>query len=161
VAAPFLSLTSFEAIKATLGLTQSEEMPDAYITSSGVAEELEADLLDWVSFSIPELVAIGAGTNPTSKARQQYLLLSAYAKYFCAVSLAISFSILIQKSITDGQNELIRQDQKLSDFLAALRAARDSYKAKFLEVSGQPTQAVAGIMSSISPSYDPITNETT
>ena len=137
MAAPFMSLTSFTAIKATLGLTQSEEMPDAYITSSGVAEELEADLLDWVPFSIPELVAIGAGDSPTPKARQQYLWLSAYARYFCAASLAISFTILIQKSITDGQNELIRQDQKLDDFLAALRTARDSYKTKFLRLAGQ------------------------
>jgi hypothetical protein len=159
--APFMSLTGFAAIKATLGLTNAAELPDAYITSSGVAEELEADLLAWVPYSIPELVAIGAGDNPTPKARQQYLWLSAYARYFCAASLAVSFAILIQKSITDGQNELVRQDQKLSDFLAALRASRDAYKNRFLDVSGQTTQAAAGIMSSIQPSFDPVTNETT
>lgn len=161
MAAPFMSLTGFEAIKATLGLTNAAEMPDVYITSSGVAEELEADLLDWVPYSIPELVAIGAGTNPTPKARQQYLWLSAYARYFCAASLAVSFTILIQKSITDGQNELVRGEQNLDDFLASLRASRDSYKNRFLGVSDQTTQSAAGIMSSISPSYDPVINEST
>lgn len=161
MAVPFLNLTNSGAIRATLGLIKAAEMPDAHIVNSHVAEELETDLLGWVPYTIQEVISAGAGATPTAKARRQYLLLSTYATVFCAVSLASTFSILIQKSISDGQNEMVRQNQNLEDLVAHLTASRDSAKRKFLELSGQTNQAAAGIMSSISPSYDPVTNETT
>lgn len=157
----FQGLTNPGQLRSVLGISESEELSDTYVSYSGVSEELEADLLSWVTYSIDDLITLGTGTSPTPKARRQYLWLAAYAKYFCAAQLAISFSILIQKSISDGQNEVVRQNQNLEDLLGMLRAARDSFKNKFLAESGQAPAAAAGIMSSISPSYDPVTNTTT
>lgn len=157
----FQGLTNPGQIRSVLGIAESEELTDAYVIHSGVAEELEADLLSWVTYPVADLITLGTGTSPTAKARKQYLWLAAYAKYFCAAQIAISFSILIQKSISDGQNEVVRQNQNLEDLLGLLRAARDSFKSKFLTESGQAPAVPAGIMSVISPSYDPVTHTTT
>lgn len=156
----FQGLTNPGQLRSVLGIAESEELTDSYIMHSGVSEELEADLIDWVPYSVADLITLGTGTSPTVKARKQYLWLAAYAKYHCAIQLAMSFSILIQKSISDGQNEVVRQNQNLGDLLGLLTAARDSFKAKFLTESGQAPAAAAGIMSAISPSYDPVTNQT-
>lgn len=157
----FQGLTNPGQIRSVLGIADSAELTDTYVIHSGVSEELEADLLSWVTYPVADLITLGTGASPTAKARKQYLWLAAYAKYFCAAQLASSFSILIQKSITDGQNEMVRQNQNLEDLLNLLNAAKDSFKNKFLAVSGQPTAAPAGIMSLISPSYDPVLHTTT
>lgn len=156
----FYGLTGYAAIRATLGVADDQEMPDTYIYNTQVEEDLEADLLSWVPYDISALVSAGTGTSFTPKARMQYLYLSSYAKFFCAVSLAGSLNTLLNKTITDGQNQLIRQDRDLPKFIEGLKAAADASRAKFLEASGQTAASGMTIISRAPPGYDPVTNET-
>lgn len=156
----YSSLTNHHQVRAVLGILNADELPDTHIVNSNVEIELELDILDWFSGSVPKVVADGSAAGATTVQKQQYFALASYAKYFCSVSLANTFQILIEKSISDGQNELVRNELDLPQFLESLRNRRDAYKTKFLQLAGQTTQTQAALMGRAVPAYDPVTNTT-
>ena len=155
---PLLSLTDSDEVRATVGVDDSD-FPDATVSAMGLDNDLEADLLTWLP-TYTTVISEGTTGTPTSDQRLKYLNLKNYAKYFCAYLVASASQLMAPQKESDGANELQRfTTDKLTDLLARLSAKRDKYRSdiEYQENAGSYTHS---LFSTVSPTYDPVANET-
>ena len=152
-----------ETVRAVLGADEVE-LPDSLLSDLMLKTELIADLSGWlpsgVTYKSITFDGRGAGATDDQILAYQYLIL--YSKYFCAWATAKTTPFTLAESINDGQSEMQRSKrEKLADLLAMLKASADRYKELLLPLVGGTVTEDVAFLAKASPSYDPVTNETT
>lgn len=156
----FEDLVTFNQIRYAAGVS-SVEIEDAELAESGLDEELDLALYEWLPTGVTAdsvymaAYAVGAADNDKYKLKA----LSAYSKYYCAAQLHLLGSVRFAKSITDSENEIARGEVKSEEMYASLIVKADYYKNKLLELLEQTvsTSSKFDLMGISSPGYDPVT----
>lgn len=157
----FLGMTDSDAIRAALGVVNESEYPDSLMTAFGMEEELELALSLWLPESVAyeDIITKGSTKSTASKQnRKRYLLLSNYAKFYSAYLAAIAATTWINKSVGDGQNEIVRFEATESLAEAMMNKAK-GYQMELLSTFSSSQLAATSWFSSAAPSYDPVTGE--
>ena len=156
---PLLGVTNSDAVRTALGVSD-EELNDEYIESSEVAIELQEDLADWCSLSISDLIDNFESSTPDADKLRQLRLISLYAKYFCAYTIAQAADLLFVERQGDGQNDSQRSRRtSYNDLLNRLSASMNKYRDMVNASAGDPVSSPASVFSGVIPGFDPVTYE--
>lgn len=147
-----LSLTTTQAIRAVLGVSQeSDELNDAVFTDIGIEDELELSFSDWLPVPYTQIVSSGPATALQA--------LRVCAKYAGALILLPSLQNAVSIRQSDGQNEFQRHPRDLTALKKSLEEALGRYKSVVLSevdpVTVAPTSPTW--FGKASPSFDPVT----
>lgn len=151
----YIYLTSSEAIRATLGVSDdSDELPDSAFLAADLETEIELEMETWLSrMANTSVSAVNAST--ASRAKKAIPIC---AKYIGALLLLPALSTATASKHSDGQDEFQRQDRDIEELRETLQALLNRYQAVILDDLGASATTLAfSIMGSASPAFDPIT----
>ena len=150
-------LTTSDAVRSAVGL-EEKDLPDEFFIAHDFGLELGLDLLKWFPTWADHIRADPAEPNVEHA-------LFAYAKYWVAWTMAISHTTYTLSGLSDGQNEIRRQaDHRSRELIASLRRKWSNYRALLISLlpgEALDTSPTRTFLSGASPSFDPVTNETT
>lgn len=158
MAVNFLQITDSDMVRSVLGIDETD-VSDALICNMNPEEDLEADLLTWAP-TYATIITEGLTSSPTTVQRLKLLKLRLYCKYFIAAMVASGGQNSILQKESDGANEAVRfTNVKLSKLQEDIQKKVDSLKEE-LELLIDPDSGVGfSLFGSVSPAYDPVTNE--
>ena len=152
-------IASTAAVRLVAGVDVTE-YPDSAFSESGVMEELEIDLNEWLGdagLSYKDIINSGAATT-SPDARQDYLNLRKYAKYKLAMFILNSMGLGFAKEMSDGQNSFKRFAKDQEEVLSRLEAVAEEAKAAILSAHGNAAE-VSSPLSGIGNDYDPVVGD--
>ena len=150
----YLGLTSTEQVIAVLTIDEGEDLTLEQVDAYGLVDDLtialESQLPTWA-----DVLASGSTVN---QAR-----LKAFAKYFCAGTLAVTAQVFVLKKATDGNNEGQRSDKDGWEGLSEKFLARASgLMADILDdLQLTPTVTRTPLVGVVNPDRDVITQPRT
>lgn len=158
--ATLFGLTNYKEIISQLGVDESE-FNEKEFNSSGIADELLLDLLQW----FPNYQQLSDSTDQDPDIVAQKLALKIYCKVFCAETIAITSPMRFVQQEGDGDNATKRFQNKnsLLDFRNSLSIKKAEMKAAVLSYTTTFSPTVQNVevtnkfMAVASPSRDKIT----
>lgn len=163
MAAVLTTYTSYDQVRATLGVT-SEEISDTTLGLALYAESLLIELEEVASalpadFAIVAAITAGSRTDAENKFYAAVGLFSAFA---VAAQLGTSLPLFSPKSVTDGKAAFARDAN--SPYKETLKGVQKSYErfrsllaSRYATYKSTATTAVVlPFLSVISPSLDPV-----
>lgn len=150
-------MTDTDAIRAALGVT-AHDIPDKEIVALQLDQELDLDLLTWVSTYSALIDASNANGASAADVRKGSLL-QQYAKYFCAYALSKSALFRVPQQISDGKNSMKRFSaaDELLRLQENLKGAMKVYRDTLVELEGGTATSAATYFSGVGDNYDPVT----
>ena len=135
-----LALTSTEAVRATIGVDDTE-FNDSRFTERNIADELEIDLYSW----LPLWVTLIADDSNDAVIERQKKALKNYAKYFVSVRAFSAANQAFLQSKSDGEVESKRYNQKnLENQRIELKRLQDLSQSMVLELTTSYTPTETG-----------------
>lgn len=145
-----LSLTTTEAIRATLGISADTlELEDQVFEDLEIEDALEIKLNAWLPTPVATLLS--------SSTQAQMKLLKQAARYTGALLLVPQLLTLTASKQSDGQNEFQRQDRDVSQLKKELEGELTQYKNLLLTALSVTTVKTATLFGRAAPDFDPIT----
>lgn len=151
-------ITTTAAVRLTAGIDVSE-YPDSAFSESGVLEELEIDLNEWLGeagLSYVTIIGLGGTASTSPDARQDFLNLKKYAKYKLAMFVLNAMGLGFAKKLSDGQDSFERFAKDQEEVLRRFEEVSEEAKAAILAAHGTDTQ-ISSPLSGVSNDYDPVT----
>lgn len=150
--------TTGQKASNAIGITNNE-ITASMISGQDLDITLLADLNEW----LPDHATIWAtyqGT-PTAEEELKGMYLQLYSQWFVATRLAEMWLAMPQR-ISDGKEDMRRfAELDLEELVAMAKARRDGYRNKLLLLEDPDSVTTLSLMSSASPSRDPVTNIST
>lgn len=145
-----LSLTTTEAIRATLGISADTlELEDQVFEDLEIEDALEVELNVW----LPDPVA----TMISSASLDQLKLLRQAARYTGSLLLLPALLTMTASKQSDGQNEFQRQDRDILLLKRELEGKLNQYRNLLLDALSVTTVKTFTLFGRASPSFDPVT----
>ncbi len=155
-----LNIVSFESIRATIGITETE-FTDESLTALMLDEETISDLASWLpaGTSISNIIDGKDVDDPYGSSNLRYLALSGYVREFCALSVMSSAENWRLTKTSDGVINEERSDwANLNDVITRLTNQAATYKKRLLALLGTTPASAFSIMGKATPTSDPVTN---
>jgi len=155
-----LSLTTTEAVRATLGLDESE-LPDSTIDDFDLETVLDLEILntECITDSVRDIIIAGKPPTAANNLRRRYMSLKEFARYFCAYTVAQSGDMSMFSKISDGQNELQRATPDINKIAMRLLGEANRHRANVCDTYSTSTSDTSGLFGVASPDYDPVVGE--
>lgn len=145
-----LSLTTTEAIRATLGISADTlELEDQIFDDLEIEEALEIELNVWLPTPVTTLIS--------SATSDQLKLLKQVARYTGSLLLVPQLLTLTASKQSDGQNEFQRQDRDVLQLKRELEGKLTQYKNLLLTALSVTTVKTFTLFGSAAPDFDPVT----
>lgn len=145
-----LSLTTTEAIRATLGISADTlELEDQVFEDLEIEDALEIELNVWLPS--PVLTMFSSATADQMK------LLKQAARYTGALLLLPQLLTMTASKQSDGQNEFQRQDRDVLQLKKELEGKLSQYKNLLLDALSVVSVKTYTLFGRASPDFDPIT----
>lgn len=155
--ADILKLTTTEAVRTTLGLTE-EELSDEVMAEFDLESVIDLEVMntDCITDSIRDIIVAGKPPTAVSNLRRRYLSLKEFARYFCAYTVAMSGDMAMFSKISDGQNELQRATPSIDKITDRLLSEANRHRANICDTYSTSTSDTSGLFGKVSPDYDPV-----
>lgn len=157
-----LTLTSSDAVRAVLGLTEvSGELEDQTLIDLGISNLLLLELSSWLPVSIQAIEdAAASAVDETARANLAYLALKAASAYYCGSVLLDSGELSFAERYEDGQNKMKRQAHDVQALLDRVYGKYLYYRQQVLTYLETPAEVYSAnwMVGRSAPNYDPVTN---
>jgi hypothetical protein len=156
-----LNYTSYEDVRAALGVTENE-LSDDTLTLDLYEAHLMSDLED-ISIDLDPLhLSLIDGTSLTDAQRRFMRVANAFATYSVAKALTATLPMFGPKSVEDGKAKIDRFNDPYKDTVRAVLAEWEKWKQRladaFFAVTSGSSTTTARVMFSVAvPTSDPVT----
>ena len=161
MAAPITTYTSYEEIRATLGV-DSTDLEDATLALAIYAKELEVDLLALDADLTTQYATVKALPSPTVAQAKFLTATELFAVYSVAKRLTTSLPLFASKQMTDGKASDTRFENTWKPVIDAINSNYERTKANLVAAyqgivvtTGATTSRVYARI--VTPIYDPVT----
>ena len=154
-----IPIASTAAVRLTAGIDVSE-YPDSAFSESGIMEDLEIDLKEWLGeadLNYVTIIGLGGAANAAPDARQDFLNLKKYAKYKLSMFILNSMGLGFAKELSDGQDSFKRFAKDQEEVLSRLEQVAEEAKAAILSAHNADRDFNLSPLSGVGNDYDPVT----
>ena len=149
---------TFDQVRFALGVAEAE-VSDADITASGIEQDLEMELADWLpdGQDTDTIYTEGTEGTPTATQRRTFYSLSNYLRYYAAYLIATTAGMKFARRISDKSNDFERNPWQDDALQRQLLSQANAAKNQFLTLIGETVEDETTFMGVAAPDFDPIT----
>jgi hypothetical protein len=154
----FLGITCSDSIRGVLGV-EEEELQDSIFTSTFFDIELRIEIEGWLPETIALVISKAAAATEGYDSKLELLKLC--GQYYGALVIYPHLQLGSAAEFTDGQNAFKRHKEALEKATTEATSRAEKYKDLLLAAYDASDTDITSFFGSASPTYDPVTDETT